>query len=188
MMKLKALFMAEAIMGFTINTPPTSGSSLLRQKGSSFGNLAVPWQQVHVHNKTRGLSSGQRVVKANAIPIDFDHLNLMAVLVQRGEGLRDFVTVKSVWHLSDQAIKNVYVFYVMFFCWGCLFFGSTKDPYYDSEAYRKDGGDGTGHWVYEKQEDIEEQARAELWREELIEEIEKRVEDLPELEEVISRK
>ncbi|KAF7136001.1 hypothetical protein RHSIM_Rhsim08G0168600 [Rhododendron simsii] len=25
-----------------------------------------------------------------------------------------------------------------------------SDPYYDSEQYRKDGGDGTGHWVYEK--------------------------------------
>lgn len=25
-----------------------------------------------------------------------------------------------------------------------------QDPYYDSEQYRKDGGDGTGHWVYEK--------------------------------------
>lgn len=25
-----------------------------------------------------------------------------------------------------------------------------QDPYYDSEHYRKDGGDGTGHWVYEK--------------------------------------
>lgn len=25
-----------------------------------------------------------------------------------------------------------------------------QDPFYDSEQYRKDGGDGTGHWVYEK--------------------------------------
>lgn len=25
-----------------------------------------------------------------------------------------------------------------------------QDPYYDSEMYRKDGGDGTGHWVYDK--------------------------------------
>lgn len=76
--------------------------------------------------------------------------------------------------------------------------------------YRKDGGDGTGHWVYEKvnsfgnsdsfhftillrfclckclvlqQEDIEEAARAELWREELIEEIEQKVGGLRELEE-----
>ncbi|CAN0870835.1 Photosynthetic NDH subunit of subcomplex B 4, chloroplastic [Linum grandiflorum] len=175
--------MAEAIMGFTVNTSPSGSSSLLiRQRGSSsLGNQVVAWQQLG--------SRGRRVAmrRMNAVPISGDHLNLMAVLVQHGEGMRDFVTVKSIWHLSDQAIKSVYVFYIMFFCWGCLFFGSTKDPYYDSEAYRKDGGDGTGHWVYEKQEDMEEQARAELWREELIEEIEKRVEGLPELEEVISK-
>ncbi|KAG5536583.1 hypothetical protein RHGRI_024114 [Rhododendron griersonianum] len=61
--------------------------------------------------------------------------------------------------------------------------GWHQDPYYDSEQYRKDGGDGTGHWVYEKQEDMEESARAELWREELIEEIEQKVGGLRELEE-----
>ncbi|KAF7134275.1 hypothetical protein RHSIM_Rhsim08G0153500 [Rhododendron simsii] len=60
---------------------------------------------------------------------------------------------------------------------------AVMDPYYDSEQYRKDGRDGTGHWVYEKQEDMEESARAELWREELIEEIEQKVEGLRELEE-----
>jgi len=25
-----------------------------------------------------------------------------------------------------------------------------QDPYYDSETYRGDGGDGTGNWIYEK--------------------------------------
>lgn len=25
-----------------------------------------------------------------------------------------------------------------------------QDPYYDSETYRGDGGDGTGNWTYEK--------------------------------------
>ncbi|CAN4094281.1 unnamed protein product [Withania somnifera] len=108
---------------------------------------------------------------------------LMAVLVEHMEGQRDLITHKSVWHLSDEAMKNVYTFYIMFTVWGCCFFGSTKDPYYDSEQYRGDGGDGTGHWVYEKQEDIEESARAELWREELIEEIEQKVGGLRELEE-----
>nr|KAJ0205520.1 hypothetical protein LSAT_V11C500236380 [Lactuca sativa] len=142
----------------------------------------------------------------------------MAVLVEHMEGQRDLITHKSIWHLSDQSIKNVCesslisliepqhawsnsihllliddvtscsilvadTFYIMFTVWGCCFFGSTKDPYYDSEHYRKDGGDGTGHWVYEKQEDIEEKARSELWREELIEEIEKKVGGLRELEE-----
>ncbi|KAK6153426.1 hypothetical protein DH2020_013065 [Rehmannia glutinosa] len=98
-------------------------------------------------------------VRVNALP-DWP---LMAVLVEHMEGQRDLITHKSIWHLSDQAMKN--------------------DPYYDSEAYRKDGGDGTGHWVYEKQEDIEETARGELWREELIEEIEQKVGSLRELEE-----
>lgn len=108
----------------------------------------------------------------------------MAVLVQHLERENtDLITHKSIWHLSDEAIKNVYLFYIMFTCWGCCFFGSTKDPYYDSEVYRKDGGDGTGHWVYEKQEDIEESARAQLLREELIEEIEQKVGGLRELEE-----
>ncbi|KAG5571650.1 hypothetical protein H5410_061416 [Solanum commersonii] len=108
---------------------------------------------------------------------------LMAVLVEHMEGQRDLITHKSVWHLSDEAMKNVYTFYIMFTVWGCCFFGSTKDPYYDSEQYRGDGGDGTGHWVYEKQEDIEEEARAALWRDELIEEIEQKVGNLRELEE-----
>ncbi|KAG9457661.1 hypothetical protein H6P81_002169 [Aristolochia fimbriata] len=108
---------------------------------------------------------------------------VMAVLVEHIEGQRDYILHKSVWHLSDESIKNVYAFYIMFTCWGCCVFGSMKDPLYDGEAYRKDGGDGTGHWVYEKQEDIEESARAELWREELIEEIEQKVGGLRELEE-----
>ncbi|KAF3633613.1 Photosynthetic NDH subunit of subcomplex B 4, chloroplastic [Capsicum annuum] len=74
---------------------------------------------------------------------------------------------KSLRHCSSSALGN----------------GRHRDPYYDSEQYRGDGGDGTGHWVYEKQEDIEEAARAELWREELIEEIEQKVGGLRELEE-----
>ncbi|XP_057780706.1 photosynthetic NDH subunit of subcomplex B 4, chloroplastic isoform X2 [Salvia miltiorrhiza] len=119
------------------------------------------------------------LVRANALP-DWP---LMAVMVEHMEGQRDLITHKSIWHLSDQAIKNVYTFYIMFTVWGCCFFGSTKDPFYDSEGYRGDGGDGTGHWIYEKQEDMEELARAELWREELIEEIEQKVGGLRELEE-----
>ncbi|KAH0866009.1 hypothetical protein HID58_083220 [Brassica napus] len=115
-----------------------------------------------------------------ALPHD---LPLMAVMVQQIEGMRDIITEKHVWHLSDKAIKNVYLFYIMFTCWGCLYFGSAKDPFYDSEEYRGDGGDGTGYW----QEDIEEKARAELWREELIEEIEQKVGGLRELEEAVTK-
>ncbi|XP_078447611.1 NDH dependent flow 6 [Wolffia australiana] len=108
---------------------------------------------------------------------------IMAVMVEHVAGQRDYLVHKAVWHLSDDTLKYVYTMYMMFTCWGCCFFGSTKDPFYDGETYRKDGGDGTVHWVYEKQEDIEEAARAELWREELIEEIELKVGGLRELEE-----
>jgi len=39
-----------------------------------------------------------------ALPHD---LPLMAVMVQQIEGMRDIITEKHVWHLSDKAIKNV---------------------------------------------------------------------------------
>ncbi|KAJ6888523.1 photosynthetic NDH subunit of subcomplex B 4 [Populus alba x Populus x berolinensis] len=176
--------MAKAITGFTI-TKPHMLSSLQKTKSDlkpcsgelwqcSSNGLLSGWLQHKRSNKKRASLS-----KVNAFP-DWP---LMAVMVEHIEGQRDLITHKSIWHLSDRAIKNVYVFYLMFTCWGCLFFGSMKDPYYDSEAYRKDGGDGSGHWVYDKQEDIEESARAELWREELIEEIEQKVGGLRELEE-----
>ncbi|KAJ6811976.1 photosynthetic NDH subunit of subcomplex B 4, chloroplastic isoform X1 [Iris pallida] len=117
--------------------------------------------------------------KVNALP-DWP---LMAVMIEHVAGQRDYVVNKSVWHLNDETMKNVYTMYIMFTVWGCCFFGSTKDPFYDGEDYRKDGGDGTVHWYYEKQEDIEATAREELLREELIEEIEKKVGGLRELEE-----
>ena len=176
--------MAEAIRSFTILKPPRQCNFLtskldINPSPKSLGLLSRPRilnvpHQVENRKSTRGNSC-----KVNALP-DWP---VMAILVQQMEGQRDLITNKSIWHLSDQALKNVYTFYIMFTCWGCMFFGATKDPYYDSEEYRKDGGDGTGHWVYEKQEDIEEKARAELWREELIEEIEQKVGGLRELEE-----
>ncbi|EXB54326.1 hypothetical protein L484_006486 [Morus notabilis] len=168
--------MAKAVIGFTIVKPrihcstfQTTCSKSLRQFSSS--GLFSEWQR---EKGKRG-----RLSKANALP----DLPLMAVLVEKLGGQMDYVMHKTIWHLSDDTIKNVYVGYIFFTCWGCLVFGSMKDPYYDSEAYRKDGGDGTGHWIYEKQEDIEETARSELWREELIEEIEQKVGGLRELEE-----
>ncbi|KAL5544506.1 hypothetical protein UlMin_008290 [Ulmus minor] len=169
--------MAEAIMSFTIIKPsihPYVGSSSRSLRQCSSSGIFRGRQQIEGKRSKRGSLS-----KANALP-DFP---LMAVLVEHVEGGRDYIINKSIVHLSDEAIKNVYIFYIMFTCWGCLFFGSMKDPYYDSELYRKDGGDGTGFWVYEKQEDMEESARAELWREELIEEIEQKVGGLRELEE-----
>ncbi|XP_073010799.1 photosynthetic NDH subunit of subcomplex B 4, chloroplastic [Typha latifolia] len=129
-------------------------------------------------------SKGTRVRRSSSWKLNaFPDWPLMAVMVEHVAGQRDYVVHKSVWHLSDEAMKNVYTLYIMFTCWGCCFFGSTKDPFYDGEDYRKDGGDGTVHWLYEKQEDIEESARAQLLREELIEEIEQKVGGLRELEE-----
>ncbi|KAE8674718.1 Photosynthetic NDH subunit of subcomplex B 4 [Hibiscus syriacus] len=154
-------------------------SILLKRSSNSTSLFNTGCQQIDEGSKshTRG-----GLVKVHGLP-DWPLMAVLVHQVQQLDAQREIITNKSVWHLSDDAIKTVYAFYIMFTCWGCLFFGSTKDPYYDSEVYRKDGGDGTGHWVYEKQEDIEESARAELWREELIEEIEQKVGGLRELEE-----
>ncbi|CAI9767294.1 unnamed protein product [Fraxinus pennsylvanica] len=170
--------MAETVMSFSVFKPHVQTTKL---EFNSFSRTLRQCPSSRFDCGSRHLKIYERcsTVKVNAIP-DWP---LMAVLVEHMEGQRDLVTHKSIWHLSDEAMKNVYTLYVMFTCWGCCFFGSTKDPYYDSETYRKDGGDGTGHWVYEKQEDIEESGREELLREELIEEIEKKVGGLRELEE-----
>ncbi|KAK9684541.1 hypothetical protein RND81_10G216800 [Saponaria officinalis] len=175
--------MVESLMSFTLSKPCLHKSPL------NFSNLDTTttklFRQISNYKLGYGLShnikrtENRLKVGVNALP-DWP---LMAVLVEHIPGQRDLITHKSIWHLSDLAIKKVYMFYIMFTVWGCCFFGAAKDPYYDSEAYRKDGGDGTGHWVYEKQEDIEESARAALWREELIEEIEQKVGGLRELEE-----
>ncbi|KAL5725860.1 hypothetical protein ACHQM5_008952 [Ranunculus cassubicifolius] len=175
--------MAEAIMGFTSPKPHVHNltlrttnmklSSTLFKLPSSSTWYSGRYQGEAVRNRRENVGT------VRALP----DLNLMAVLVEHMEGQRDLITTKSVFHLNDHAIKNVYTMYFMFTAWGCCFFGSMKDPFYDGEDYRKDGGDGTGHWVYEKQEDIEERARAALWREELIEEIELKVGGLRELEE-----
>lgn len=41
-------------------------------------------------------------------------LTLMAVLVEHMEGQRDLITHKSIWHLSDVAMKNVCEYYLQF--------------------------------------------------------------------------
>ncbi|ONI08704.1 hypothetical protein PRUPE_5G195500 [Prunus persica] len=181
--------MAEAIMGFTIISPHIHSSSLQTAKldmthTSSCTRLLRQSSSSELFSGAKQLVVGKNSKRASLCKTNaFPDWPLMAVLVEHIEGQRDLITHKSIVHLSDESIKNVYTFYIMFTCWGCLFFGSMKDPYYDSETYRKDGGDGTGHWIYEKQADIEESARAELWREELIEEIEQKVGSLRELEE-----
>ncbi|KAH6781610.1 NDH dependent flow 6 [Perilla frutescens var. hirtella] len=176
--------MAETLTSLTLVKPCIKQSSLqTRAEFSSFSKSIRQCSSSWFNKIEGGRSQRTSIVRANALP-DWP---LMAVMVEHMEGQRDLITHKSIWHLSDQAIKNIYTFYIMFTCWGCCFFGSTKDPFYDSESYRGDGGDGTGHWIYEKQEDIEEEARAELWREELIEEIEQKVGGLRELEEAAKK-
>ncbi|XP_061367440.1 photosynthetic NDH subunit of subcomplex B 4, chloroplastic [Gastrolobium bilobum] len=177
--------MAEAIMGFTVFKShihssclqtrrfEVNPSSRLPKQHSSSTLFNRPWQVEEGKTKRASLC------KVNGLP-DFP---LMAVLVEQFEGQRDLITHKSIVHLSDNEIKNVYSWYIMFTVWGCLVFGSMKDPYYDSETYRGDGGDGTGHWIYDKQELMEVEAREALLREELIEEIEQKVGGLRELEE-----
>lgn len=41
--------------------------------------------------------------KVNGLP----DIPLMAILVEQLEGQRDLITEKTIWHLSDQQIKNV---------------------------------------------------------------------------------
>ncbi|KAJ4841042.1 hypothetical protein Tsubulata_009380 [Turnera subulata] len=175
--------MAEATLGFTITNPHIRNSIHppkhdLNPFSKSLRQCSTSGFFTGSHQLQESKKKRASLCKVNALP-DWP---LMAVLVENFNGI-DFITTKTVTHLSDRAIKNVYVFYIFYTCWGCLFFGSMKDPYYDSEYYRGDGGDGTGHWIYDKQADIEESARRELWREELIEEIEQKVGSLPELEE-----
>ncbi|CAJ1975302.1 unnamed protein product [Sphenostylis stenocarpa] len=172
--------MAEAVMGFTLFKSHSLGSCLQtrRFQVNHSTRLHVACY-VFVNKVLEGKSKRGSLCKVNGLP-DWP---LMAVIVEHMEGQRDMITIKTVSHLSDKAIKNVYAWYIMFTIWGGLFFGSMKDPYYDSEAYRGDGGDGTGNWIYEKQEIMEAEAREALWREELIEEIEEKVEGLRELEE-----
>ncbi|XP_004514960.1 photosynthetic NDH subunit of subcomplex B 4, chloroplastic [Cicer arietinum] len=177
--------MAEAIIGFTVVKSHIHSSCLHTKRFEV--NSSSRWPK-HPSNSTlfhrsshvlEGKKKRTSLSKVNGLP-DWP---LMAIIVEQMEGQRDIITEKTIWHLSDQQIKNVYSWYIMFTVWGCLFFGAMKDPYYDSETYRGDGGDGTGNWIYEKQEIMEAEAREALWREELIEEIEQKVGGLREIEE-----
>ncbi|CAM6121428.1 unnamed protein product [Calypogeia fissa] len=91
---------------------------------------------------------------------------------------REIITERSVWKLSEEAIKTFYMVASMVFCWGCCVFGSMNDVFYDSEEYRKAGGNGTGHWIYEQMEREERAARDEIWGEDLIKEIEEKAEEV----------
>ncbi|XP_066319485.1 photosynthetic NDH subunit of subcomplex B 4, chloroplastic-like isoform X2 [Miscanthus floridulus] len=138
------------------------------------------------HGLRSGRSKRSGSAKVSAFP-SLDVVPLMVTMVEHVDMSRDYVVTKSIWHLSDAALKSVYTFYAMFTVWGVCFFASMKDPFYDSDTYRSQGGDGTVHWYYDRQEDLEASAREELLREELLEEIEQRVGGLRELEEVVTK-
>ncbi|CAL5055845.1 unnamed protein product [Urochloa decumbens] len=146
------------------------------------GRCPATLGRLHDHGFRSSNSKRSGSAKVNAFP-SLDMVPLMATMVDHVENSRDYVVTKSIWHLSDAALKSVYTFYAMFTVWGVCFFASMKDPFYDSDAYRSQGGDGTVHWYYDKQEDLEASAREDLLREELLEEIEQRVGGLRELEE-----
>eukprot|EP00241_Pyramimonas_parkeae_P024582 CAMPEP_0114282710 /NCGR_PEP_ID=MMETSP0059-20121206/3704_1 /TAXON_ID=36894 /ORGANISM="Pyramimonas parkeae, Strain CCMP726" /LENGTH=71 /DNA_ID=CAMNT_0001403371 /DNA_START=1159 /DNA_END=1374 /DNA_ORIENTATION=- len=41
---------------------------------------------------------------------------------------------------------------------------SFQDPFYDTDEYRADGGDGTQHWFYNVAEQNEEQGREKIFQ------------------------
>ncbi|WVZ73708.1 hypothetical protein U9M48_021987 [Paspalum notatum var. saurae] len=225
--------------------PATCGFS-----GLQIGRL--PGHGVSANQSKRSAQRGS--AKVNALP-SLDAVPLMVTMVEHVVLSRDYVVHKSIWHLSDAALKSVCEFafppslpdqdhssllqsfplilqtvflsslslahrYLLRHVHGlgrlllcvhegkhaaaaALTFTSSphkasyilqtnqtvaavdwkQDPFYDSDAYRSQGGDGTVHWYYDKQEDLEASAREDLMREDLLEEIELRVGGLRELEE-----
>ncbi|KAH7429998.1 hypothetical protein KP509_09G077900 [Ceratopteris richardii] len=100
----------------------------------------------------------------------------------------DVITIYHDFMLDEKTIKNIFLCFSLFFMWGCCVFASMKDPFYDSDLYRGDGGDGSGNWMYKKMEDEEMMARQELWREEAARELEERVGELRQVEEAEKEK
>ncbi|XP_022866487.1 photosynthetic NDH subunit of subcomplex B 4, chloroplastic [Olea europaea var. sylvestris] len=94
--------MADTIMSFSFINPHIQTTKLdfnsfprkLRQCSNSTFGCGNRHQKIYKRSST---------VKVNALP-DWP---LMAVLVEHMEGQRDLITHKSIWHLSDEAMKNV---------------------------------------------------------------------------------
>ncbi|KAF8779794.1 hypothetical protein HU200_002054 [Digitaria exilis] len=160
-----------------------AASSCFRNFFTCTGAVSLQLGRFHDHGGFRSSRSKRlESTKVKAFP-SLDVVPLMVTMVDHVDMSRDYVVTKSIFHISDATLKSAYTFYAMFTAWGVCFFASMKDPFYDSDAYRSQGGDGTVHWYYDKQEDLEASAREELLREELLEEIELRVGGLRELEE-----
>ncbi|KAG0573736.1 hypothetical protein KC19_VG205000 [Ceratodon purpureus] len=93
-----------------------------------------------------------------------------------------FIDTQNDWMMPEEMTKNLYMLFAMVFSWGCCVFGSMNDPFYESDEYRGPGGNGTNHWIYEREEALEQEAREELFREALVKEIEGKVGEMRELE------
>ncbi|CAI5470552.1 unnamed protein product [Closterium sp. Yama58-4] len=62
----------------------------------------------------------------------------------------DTFTALSDFHITEPAFKAFYMIFTCVFCWGALVFGSMNDEYYESDEYRKAGGNGTQFWIYQR--------------------------------------
>eukprot|EP00246_Nothoceros_aenigmaticus_P002565 TRINITY_DN13428_c0_g1_i1.p1 TRINITY_DN13428_c0_g1~~TRINITY_DN13428_c0_g1_i1.p1 ORF type:complete len:210 (+),score=20.03 TRINITY_DN13428_c0_g1_i1:72-701(+) len=124
----------------------------------------LPWDG---HSGLGSRRGGSRNVSTAGIPFFLGYT----------EGI-EVVKFYSDWKPSEESIKSLYLMLACFFSWGCCVFGSMKDPFYESEEYRSEGGNGTQYWLYERQEVNEEKAREALWREELLLEMEEKMGEL----------
>ncbi|MBA0761551.1 hypothetical protein Gotri_024179, partial [Gossypium trilobum] len=146
-------------MSFTILKPWIHCSYLQPTKFGSYPSSSSTrlfnngCQQIDEGNKSKRRGA---FVKVNALP-DWPLMAVLVHHVQQLDAQREIITNKSIWHLSDEAIKKM-LSTLCSLAGDVCFLGPPRynhmsidfDPYYDSEVYRKDGGDGTGHWVYEK--------------------------------------
>jgi len=66
--------------------------------------------------------------------------------------------------ITDDGLKMMYIYISIGFTFGCCWAGSLSDPFYDTEEYRGDGGDGTQHWFYRKAEEDEVQRRQDMYK------------------------
>ena len=51
-------------------------------------------------------------------------------------------------NISNEKVQLFYMVFGCVFAYGCVWFGATNDPFYDTDEYRADGGDGTQNWWY----------------------------------------
>eukprot|EP00850_Spirogloea_muscicola_P024715 SM001369S00002 [mRNA] locus=s1369:815:1869:- [translate_table: standard] len=96
-------------------------------------------------------------------------------------GGREIIEEFHTFDIGEPAIKAFYMMFICVFCWGAVVFGSMNDPFYDTDMYRDAGGNGTQHYIYSREEEEEEEAREELWKEELMREIEGRLDEVKEI-------